>query len=304
MAGGPGPVALAGSGEFLPVMEPVDAALLEGRPRRAVVRTLALPLSFLLCGLGSPGSCSSGNTGPCMTSSRARRSSTPGTRERPGSGSSRDRDASARPVLGTRHQKKLNEPSAAGDARHPASREAIWATAGLPLIVVVLIGAIGASQVSVLPAPNRVLNLALAQPSFPQTLIWDEKTAAMRMEKIMALSRLALASEPDLLIWPESGAPDMTPDNESALRQLLAQHHAWLMLCLDTEDARPDGGAAIYNSAMLLNPDGRPAGIYHKRRLVIFGEYIPFIRWLPFLKILAPIGSGFSAGNGACGTPD
>ena len=37
MTGGPGPVALVGSGEFLPVMEPVDAGLLEGRARRAVV---------------------------------------------------------------------------------------------------------------------------------------------------------------------------------------------------------------------------------------------------------------------------
>ena len=37
MAGGPGPVALVGSGEFLAAMEPVDAGLLEGRPRRAVV---------------------------------------------------------------------------------------------------------------------------------------------------------------------------------------------------------------------------------------------------------------------------
>ncbi len=37
MAGGAGPVALVGSGEFLPVMEPVDAGLLEGRPRRAVI---------------------------------------------------------------------------------------------------------------------------------------------------------------------------------------------------------------------------------------------------------------------------
>jgi len=31
----PGPVALVGSGEFLPVMAPVDTALLAGRPRRA-----------------------------------------------------------------------------------------------------------------------------------------------------------------------------------------------------------------------------------------------------------------------------
>jgi len=32
----PGPIALVGSGEFLPAMEAVDAALLDGRPRRAV----------------------------------------------------------------------------------------------------------------------------------------------------------------------------------------------------------------------------------------------------------------------------
>ncbi|MGH9010812.1 MAG: hypothetical protein ACRDYF_13335, partial [Acidimicrobiia bacterium] len=31
-----GPIALVGSGEFLPVMEAVDAALLAGRPPRAV----------------------------------------------------------------------------------------------------------------------------------------------------------------------------------------------------------------------------------------------------------------------------
>jgi cyanophycinase len=33
---GPGPIALVGSGEFLPAMETVDAALLDGRPARAV----------------------------------------------------------------------------------------------------------------------------------------------------------------------------------------------------------------------------------------------------------------------------
>lgn len=32
----PGPIALVGSGEFLPVMRPVDAELLDGRPQRAV----------------------------------------------------------------------------------------------------------------------------------------------------------------------------------------------------------------------------------------------------------------------------
>jgi cyanophycinase len=40
----PGPIALVGSGEFLPVMRPVDAELLEGRPQRAVfLPTAAAP---------------------------------------------------------------------------------------------------------------------------------------------------------------------------------------------------------------------------------------------------------------------
>ncbi len=44
MGGGRGPVALVGSGEFLDVMAPVDGALLEGRPRRAVVLPTAAAL--------------------------------------------------------------------------------------------------------------------------------------------------------------------------------------------------------------------------------------------------------------------
>lgn len=40
----PGPVALAGSGEFLPVMEPVDRALLQGRPPRAAFLPTAAAL--------------------------------------------------------------------------------------------------------------------------------------------------------------------------------------------------------------------------------------------------------------------
>ena len=39
-----GPIALVGSGEFLPVMRPVDAELLEGRPQRAVFLPTAAAL--------------------------------------------------------------------------------------------------------------------------------------------------------------------------------------------------------------------------------------------------------------------
>ena len=37
--------------------------------------------------------------------------------------------------------------------------------------------------------------------------------------------------------------------------------------------------------------------VYHKQKLVIFGEYIPLVRWLPFIKWFTPITGGFAAGN-------
>ena len=55
--------------------------------RRAVVRTLAFPLSFLLLGWGSRASSWAAGAGRCTTSSPGRRSSTPGTRRRRGCGS-------------------------------------------------------------------------------------------------------------------------------------------------------------------------------------------------------------------------
>ena len=53
----------------------------------------------------------------------------------------------------------------------------------------------------------------------------------------------------------------------------------------------------FYNSAVLLTADGPQLPSYRKRRLVMFGEYIPFEKALPFMKYLSPIGGSFSAGT-------
>ncbi len=63
--------------------------------RRAVVRTLAFPLSFLFLGLGSRASSWAAIAGRCTTSSPGRRSSTPGTRGRRGCSSCPGADPAA-----------------------------------------------------------------------------------------------------------------------------------------------------------------------------------------------------------------
>ena len=52
-----------------------------------------------------------------------------------------------------------------------------------------------------------------------------------------------------------------------------------------------------YNSSFLVSPNGELVERYVKRNLVIFGEYIPLIKWLPFIKYFTPIEGGFTAGE-------
>ena len=55
--------------------------------------------------------------------------------------------------------------------------------------------------------------------------------------------------------------------------------------------------ADYFNASFLISPEGELAARYCKRNLVIFGEYIPLVRWLPFVKWFTPITGGFTPGD-------
>lgn len=183
----------------------------------------------------------------------------------------------------------------------PARR---WAWLGeiiLPLLAVSAVAAFGFSRLTRDPVSPRELKVALVQPSIPQTLIWNTKENPKRFQQIMRLSELALATRPDLLIWPEAALPDFTEQNFNALTNLIATHRTWMIFGADDAERNRAGGAAepylYFNAAFLFDPAGHYAATYHKQRLVIFGEYVPLARWLPFLKHLTPIGDGFTPGD-------
>jgi apolipoprotein N-acyltransferase len=52
----------------------------------------------------------------------------------------------------------------------------------------------------------------------------------------------------------------------------------------------------VYNSAVLVGRDGKIVRTYDKQHRVMFGEYIPFADWLPFLYSLTPLTGGIEAG--------
>jgi apolipoprotein N-acyltransferase len=57
-----------------------------------------------------------------------------------------------------------------------------------------------------------------------------------------------------------------------------------------------------YNSAVLIRPDGRPAGRYDKMHRVPFGEYVPLRDWLPWMNAFAPYDFDYSIRSGEAWT--
>jgi apolipoprotein N-acyltransferase len=175
--------------------------------------------------------------------------------------------------------------------------------AALPLLALAVVAAVGGRRLLHPPAAARTLSLALIQPSVPQTVKWDPEANRREFSRVLELSRAALARKPDVLVWPEAVTPGFLrydDDLRQAVTGLVREHRVWLILGADDAVARTDNPqeADFFNSAFLIRPDGTLAGKYDKQRLVIFGEYVPLARWLPFLKRLTPVGTGFTPGDG------
>src|SRR5436190_5158315 len=167
--------------------------------------------------------------------------------------------------------------------QNPANR---WFTVReiiLPASVVVLAVFSGFSILRHAQTAPNTIKMALVQPSIPQIAIWDPDEAGARFQQLVVLTRNALAESPDIVVWPEAALPTHF---DSTIQQILTgiarQHKVWLIFGAD--DQVPKGATTnYYNSAFAISPDGRVIGSYQKRQLVMFGEYVPLSRFLPFL---------------------
>ncbi len=185
--------------------------------------------------------------------------------------------------------------------RHPARRHAWQAEIAVPIFGIVLLFVGGMFWINHnfrtarARNPDERLRVVSIQPSVPQTLIWSEDDDEKRFGALLAASQQAMTNRPDLLLWPESAVP--TFDGVYSLISHFAEsNHVAIIFNGDDVDFSATA-TNFYNSAFIIQTNGVCNGIYHKQKLVIFGEYVPLANWLPFLKWLTPIEGGWTPGD-------
>jgi apolipoprotein N-acyltransferase len=173
---------------------------------------------------------------------------------------------------------------------------------GVALAAILLFGCF---KLCIPEVPGARLKVALIQPDIPQTIIWDVNERTNRLHKLVELSNLAMAHGADLLVWPEAALPEnmvgRNRETQDLITALVRSNGVWMVFGgVDNAVKRDAAGAAEtvrFNAAFFIDPAGDLIARYFKRRLVVFGEYMPAARWLPFLKHLGMTGGGLEAGS-------
>ena len=136
------------------------------------------------------------------------------------------------------------------------------------------------------------LNVAIVQGNVAQDRKWRREMRAPTLERYATLTRQHL--DADLVVWPESAIPgflDTMEEYASGVRDEAVERGSMVLAGVPVRD-RP--GGPYLNAVAMLGPE---PGVYYKRRLVPFGEYLPFgFALRPVVKALEIRLADFSPG--------
>ena len=183
-------------------------------------------------------------------------------------------------------------------ARNCAAAAAALVTAAL------VFGAVRMRQVDAMVARAPRLQVGLVQPNFAYSVTgeFSRDEILRQLTALQAETQRLQNAGAELVVWSEGAYPitlprdfsaDFSPDSLAMIRRGFSVP---VIIGADMYDAAHEDA---YNSAILLDGEGRAASHYDKVRLLAFGEYIPGIETFPWLRKFLPEGTGrFTAGKG------
>jgi len=158
------------------------------------------------------------------------------------------------------------------------------AAGGIALAGVVIVVATANVANHPMAAPSLV-RVAVAQGNVEQRVKWESDSFDQAQAAYAELTREAAARGANVVVWPETAIATSAPQDPALLdhlKSLATANHVWILA--GTLDSPTPAG--YYNALIDLAPDGSIGGIYHKRWLVPFAEYLPFenlLRRLPLM---------------------
>jgi apolipoprotein N-acyltransferase len=126
--------------------------------------------------------------------------------------------------------------------------------------------------------PSPTARVEILQPAIDQYRKWDDTAVDQIMQGFIELLSRPHDKAPVLVVWPETAIPFFQPRGEAApvaKTWALKEKSAHLVGIV----AEPLAGGSPANAVQLVKSDGTAGGVYLKRELVPFGEYVP-LRWL------------------------
>ena len=182
------------------------------------------------------------------------------------------------------------------------NRTTIWippAAAGLVLGGFLVYGTWRIEKTDEIAGDAPKLTVALAQGNVDQSVKWLPSFQQETLRRYAALSKDALKSSPDLIVWPETALPFYFLRDEDLTAEILELVRTCGVPFVFGSPSflRTEQGIRYYNSAYLVDPTGKVVGKYDKVHLVPYGEYVPLKRFFPFLgKIVEAVGD-FDSGE-------
>jgi apolipoprotein N-acyltransferase len=130
------------------------------------------------------------------------------------------------------------------------------------------------------------------QPNVPQQQKWDRNYYRPILKQLEEATAPHLGK--DIILWPESAVPNFYQRAQDFLEPITARAQRAGTALITGIPFRPEAGGDYYNSITAL---GYAEGVYHKQRLVPFGEYVPLESQLRGLIAFFDLPmSAFSAG--------
>lgn len=149
----------------------------------------------------------------------------------------------------------------------------------------------------------QIVQVALIQGNLDIEEKGDISYFEINIKRYRELSKQAISQGAQILFWPESVVNHWYEEGTSNLRKAnlepFSERTVPLLfgtLVYRVLDQKKEEYLK-FNSALGIDEVGNVKGIYHKRILMPFGEYIPFSNTFPFLRNFSPQTGDFSFGD-------